>query len=263
MSQTHPSRAPRLPLSGWYVISTRPLHQHGGVRAAAARSGARVFALSTLKLQPLAAGPALRAALNCSRVIVSSPAAVRMAQAQQALSARRDQHWFALGAGSAAALHRAGIATVHTPENGSDSEALLSLPDLKSLRGERVGLITAPGGRGLIERRLLARGAQVCKAEVYRREALPVAPSRLRALLDLPPETALLMTSAEAFAPLWDALPPAARKRLLARPCVVASERLHEQARSLGFRRVLRAPDAGPASLLAALAEHVKRARFR
>ncbi len=263
MSPTRPSRAPRLPLSEWYVISTRPLHQHGGARAAAARLGAKVFALSTLKLQPLAAGPALRAALACSRVIVSSPAAVRMARPQQALAARRGQQWFALGSGSAAALRRAGIAAVQTPEHGSDSEALLALPALQSLRGEQVGLITAPGGRGLIERQLLARGAQVRKAEVYRREALEIAPARLQALAELGPESALLMTSAEAFAPLWQALTPAARKRLQARPCVVASERLQAQARALGFRKLVRAGDASPASLLSALAGYVKSARFR
>jgi uroporphyrinogen-III synthase len=239
------------------------LHQHGGVRAAAAKFGARVFALSTLKLQPLAAGPALRAALSCSRVIVSSPAAVRMAHAQLALGARRGQSWYALGAGSAGALHRFGIETVRTPEHGSDSEALLALPDLSSPRGERIGLITAPGGRGLIERSLAARGAQVLKAEVYQREALPVSAARLQKLLDLGSDTALLMTSAEAFAPLWQALPPAARKRLQSRPCVVASERLEAQARALGFRRLLRASDASPSSLLAALAHRVKDGRFR
>jgi uroporphyrinogen-III synthase len=239
------------------------LHQHGGVRAAAAKFGAHVFALSTLKLLPLAAGPALREVLACSRVIVSSPAAVTMAQAQTGLSARAGQAWFALGSGSAAALHRAGIENVHMPSHGSDSEALLALPNLQSLRGERIGLITAPGGRGLIERSLIARGARVLKAEVYRREALPVAPSRLKQLLELGPETALLMTSAEAFAPLWQALPPAARKRLQARPCVVAGARLEAQARELGFRRLLRAGDASPSSLLAALAERIKAGRFR
>ena len=186
-----------------------------------------------------------------------------MAHAQQPLSARRGQQWFALGSGSAAALHRAGVSSVHTPEHGSDSEALLALPQLQHLRGERVGLITAPGGRGLIERSLAARGAQVMKAEVYRREPLAITPSRLQQLLELGPNTALLMTSAEAFAPLWQCLPPAARKRLLARPCVVASERLEQQARTLGFRRVLHARDASPANLLSALVEHVQRVRFR
>lgn len=186
-----------------------------------------------------------------------------MAQAQTGLSERRGQAWFALGSGSAAALHRVGISEVHTPSQGSDSEALLALPLLQSLRGERVGLITAPGGRGLIERSLLARGARVLKAEVYRREALPPTPIRLQQLLELGPDTALLMTSAEAFAPLWQALPPAARKRLQARPCVVASARLQAQARELGFRCLLRARDASPSSLLAALAERMKGGRFR
>lgn len=186
-----------------------------------------------------------------------------MAHAQMPLPSRRDQIWFALGAGSSAALHRAGIETVCTPEHGSDSEALLALPQLQSLRGERVGLITAPGGRGLIERSLIARGAQVLKAEVYRRQPLAVTPARLQQLLELGPDTALLMTSAEAFAPLWHALPPAGRKRLLARPCVVASARLLAQAQDLGFRRLLRARDASPGSLLAALSERVQGGRFR
>lgn len=263
MSQSHSGPATQLPLSGWYVISTRPLNQHESARRAAARFGAQLFALSTLALKPLAAGATLRAALQCSRVIVSSPAAVRMAQAQVPLSTRRGQTWFALGAGSAAALRQSGVTRVQVPLQGSDSEALLALPDLRELRGERVGLITAPGGRGLIETALRARGAQVCKAEVYRREPLPVSEARLQALQALGANTALLMTSAEAFAPLWEALSPAARKRLQARPCVVASERLQAKARDLGFRRVLRASDARPAQLLAALASHVRGGRFR
>jgi uroporphyrinogen-III synthase len=49
-------------LSGWYVISLRPLGQHGALRQGAARLGARTFALSTLRLAPLAARFALKRA---------------------------------------------------------------------------------------------------------------------------------------------------------------------------------------------------------
>ncbi len=250
-------------LAGWYVISLRPLNQHASVRRAATRLGARTFALSTLRLRPLDASSSLRAALACPRVIVSSPAAVRLADAQLPLSQRRGQRWFALGAGSAAALKRCGIDGVRVPASGSDSEALLAHPDLQDVRGQAVGLLTAPGGRGLLADRLRARGAQMRIAEVYQRESLLIAPARLRALAALRGDFALFLTSQEAFDPLWQSLSPALRKRLSGRPCVVASERLAALARSLGFHRVLRASDARPSSLVAALASHVGVGRIR
>lgn len=253
----------QIQLAGWYVISLRPLNQHAGVRRAALRAGARAFALSTLRLRPLDAKPALRAALACPRVIVSSPAAVRLADAQLPLSKRRGQRWFALGAGSAAALHRRGIDGVRIPVAGSDSEALLAHPDLQDVRGQAIGLLTAPGGRGLLAERLRARGAQVRIAEVYRRESIVIAPTRLRALAALRGDVALLLTSREAFDPLWQSLSPQTRKRLVGRPCVVASDRLAALARSLGFKTVLRASNARPSSLLSTLASHVEAGRIR
>ena len=152
---------------------------------------------------------------------------------------------------------------VRIPAIGSDSEALLTHPELQKVRGQTIGLITAPGGRGLLATRLQASGALLKVAEVYRREPLSLAPARLRALAALPDTTATLLTSGEAFDRLWDALPPAARKQLTRRPCVVASDRLAAKAQALGFRHVLRATDARPASLLAALASHVRLGRFR
>lgn len=250
-------------MAGWYVISTRPLNQHGGVRRAASRFGARVFAVSTLRLQPLDAGATLRDALRCDLVIATSPAAVRSAHAQQSLAERRAQRWFALGAGSASALHRRGVATVTTPALGSDSEALLALPELKQVRGRSIGLLTAPGGRGLLHDRLRARGARLVIAQVYRRESRPVPPARRQALAGLPARSALLLTSGEAFDPLWRDLPEPVRERLRQRPCVVASDRLASHARELGFAQVLRAADARPASLLATLAHHVSTGGFR
>lgn len=258
-----PRASQPLPLQGWYVISLRPLNQHGGVRRSAARTGAKTFALSTLRLAALDAGDSLREALRCPRVIVTSPAAVRFAHAQQPLARRRGQCWFALGAGSAAALRRRGVTGVLRPEAGSDSEALLAHPRLQALRGESVGLVTAPGGRGLLAPALRARGAALVTAQVYRRETLAPKPARLRALAALPAQSALLLTSNEAFGTLWSALGERARQALRERPCIVASARLQAQAAALGFSRVVRAADARPSSLLGALAGHVGDGRFR
>jgi len=258
------SRAKKnLPLDGWYVISLRPLGQHGGVRRITAKFGAKTFALSTLRLQPIDAKKSLRQVLRCTRVVVTSPAAARLANRQVALGRRAGQQWFALGAGTAAALRRCGIGHVHMPTRGSDSEALLAHEALAQVRGETIGMITAPGGRGLLASELQARGANLLVAEVYRRQAIALAGARLRALDALPAATALLLTSSEAFSLLWRALDEKSRSRLLRRRCVVASNRLAAEALALGFSPVLRAGDAQPASLLSALADHVGERRFR
>ncbi len=252
-------------LHGWYVLSLRPLREHGAIRRQAARRGARCVAVSTLELEALPASAALGKALACARIVVTSPAAVRAAAAQPGWRPRRGQAWFALGEGSARALGRAGVAPtqVALPTDGHDSEALLALPGLHDVRGAAVGLLTAPGGRGVIARQLQQRGARLCVAEVYRRLPRVVAPSRLRALAALDDHGALLFTSDEALAPLWRVLPATERARWQARPCVVASDRLAARARALGFRHVLRAAGPSPAELLDALAAHVRHGRFR
>lgn len=253
----------KLSLRGWYVISTRPLGQHGGVRRSAASLGASVFALSTLRLQAMDARQSLPGVLRCPNIIVTSPAAVRFAQSQVALSTARESQWLAVGAGTAAALHRAGIAAVMTPVSRTDSEGLLALPPLQQIAGQHVGLITAPGGRGLLSSELTGRGARVEMAEVYRREPMAISPARLRSLDRLPESSALLLTSEEGFSPLWQALDAESRAALISRPCVVPGERLAALARALGFRRVLSAVNARPPQMLEALGKHVEAACFR
>jgi uroporphyrinogen-III synthase len=252
-----------LPLQGWYVISLRPLGQHASLRRHAARLGARTFAISTLRLQALPPDTALAQALRCPRVLFTSPAAVRFAQAAQPLRARAGQAWFAPGAGTAAALRRAGIETVQHPAREAGAEALLAMPQLQSIQGESVGVVTAPDGRDLLLDTLRERGARLALAMVYRREPMTPAAARLRALARLPARSALLLSSEEALQSLWRGLDEAARKALLRRTCVASSARLASRARALGFGAPLRARDARPESLLAALAAHAADARIR
>ena len=256
-----PRTPPSLPLSGWYVISLRPLGQHGALRRGAAKLGARTFALSTLRLQAQAAGEALADALHCPRVIATSPAAVRFAHAQRRLHARAGQQWFAPGAGTGAALRRAGIDYVHYPVGEAGADALLDDALLQSLRGARIGVLTAPGGRDRLQEELRARGAKLSVAEVYRREPAPPAPERLRKLARLPARSALMLSSGEALNVLWEALDADGRARLCRRSCVASSARLEAQARRLGFTALVRAASARPEQLLDALATHA--ASFR
>lgn len=249
-------------LAGWYVISLRPSGSHAPVRHAATALGARTLSISTLALRPQPAGPALQAALACPLVIVTSPAAVLFARRQLPLCATPGQRWLALGEASAKALQRAGIEDVRIPDAGSDSEALLSLPELQP-PPEAVGLVTAPGGRGLIAETLAHRGAQVHRANVYRREPLHPSAGRLRMLRKLSPRSALLVSSQEAFDGLWRRLDEAGRMALQARPVVASSPRLAAHLAGLGFQAIVLAPGAAPATMVEALAADVGQGRFR
>ena len=239
------------------MISLRPLGQHASVRRAAARAGARTLAVSTVALQALDAGMRLREALACSRVIVTSPAAAHFAAAQTPLRRRRGQCWLAVGQTTARVLHRAGVDAVETPRLDEDSESLLALPALRAIAGDTVGLITAPGGRGLLTTGLRRRRARVVVAEVYRRQARVLPLSRLAALAALPKTSALLVSSGEAFAALWTSLPEAARARLCRRPAVASSARLADLLRAHGFARVMCAGGTRPALMVQALATAV------
>lgn len=252
------SRALPAYTSAWYVISLRPLGQHAGVRRAAARQGARCFALSTLELRALPARDELKLALACPWVIVTSPAAARFAAARSALRRRRGQHWFALGRGTAAALQRAGVDTVTIPRAGSTSEALLAEFPIDAMRTGRVGLITAPGGRGEIAAALSRQRIELAIAEVYRRVVRPVHASRLAALFELPPRrSVLLISSAEAFEPLWQACTASQRERLRRFRCIASSERLRAFLASRGLQDCALADDASAGAMTAAAKAHL------
>jgi uroporphyrinogen-III synthase len=251
-----PSRHPQ-GLRGWTVISLRPRGQHGGLRAAASRRGARVLALSPFAVEPLADPlhrQALRQALAAGIVVWTSPNAVRAAAALQPLKPRPGQAWLAVGSSTRRALQRSGI-DARAPWR-MDSEGLLAMPELQDLRGCGVALVTAPGGRGLLAPALAGRGAQVLRADVYARRPIPFTHRALAALdaaLAAPQRVLLAVSSQEALERLLAAHP--SRHAALARSAVVAaSGRLADASRDAGFRRIATARNASPTALLEAAA---------
>lgn len=244
-------------LSGWWLVSLRPVAGHQSLRRAAAAFGARVVAVSTLRWQPLPASAALAAALTAPQVIFTSPAAVRFALQHGPLPMVSGQRGFAVGRTTANALRRAGMAEPRWPDTAQRAEGLLALPELQAVQGQPVGLITAPGGRDLLATGLAARGARVIRAEVYRRQPVTPSPARLRALFAPHPARALLVTSGEALAGLWDTLSPGQRQQACQWPVVASSARLAGLLRSDGFTTVIESGRPDPRSLLEALAAHV------
>lgn len=240
--------------SPWVLVSLRPQGGHAGLRAAAARHGARVLALSPWKLvrsDDPKARTDLRAALAASRVIFTSPAAVRFAAQLATLRRKRGQVFLAVGAASAEALRRAGADAVVFPQR-MDSEGLLALPELQGLRGLDVGLVTAPEGRDVLAPALRRRGARLLRADVYARVEIPPAAASVRRLLELQTPACVALSSGAALASALSRLPTDARARLLRLPAIAASERLATLARETGFTKVRAAAGPRPAQLLLA-----------
>ncbi|WP_299344976.1 uroporphyrinogen-III synthase [uncultured Pseudoxanthomonas sp.] len=238
----------------WYVISLRPQGAHDALRRAARRRDAGLLALSPWRIRRCddgAARDALRAALACPIVVFTSPAAVAAAHALQALRDRDGQVWLAVGSGTAAALRRAGIGHVSFPAR-MDSEGLLSLPELASIRGTPLGFVTAPDGRNLLVPTLHSRGARVHLAEVYRREPVALDARAIEAFAALDAPACLLLSSGAALEQVLAQLPGSLAARFKALPVAAASQRLVDAAREAGFAHVVLAEGPRPAQLMKA-----------
>lgn len=257
------------------VLSLRPVGDHAAMRKNAAKHGLRVIALSPWRIvanTDTATHGALREALAADIVIATSPAAARAAAVLAAtaehattesismppsaspmapLRRGHGQVWCAIGSGTARALRRAGIDTMHIPER-MDSEGLLALPALAEVRDRHVGLLTAPGGRDRIAPALRARGARVTRADVYAREPCAPQAATLARLRATRAPLLLPLSSGEALERLLDLLPADLRLRLLSARVLAASQRLADVARAHGFHDVRFAAGPRPAQLLAA-----------
>ncbi|WP_331713354.1 uroporphyrinogen-III synthase [Noviluteimonas gilva] len=224
------------------------------MRRAAARAGMGCVALSTMRI--VVCGDAktqrrLRDALAAPRVVFTSPNAVRAAASMGSLKRKRAQQFFAIGAGTAAALRRAGVDDVHVPAR-ADSDALLAMDALQDIAGMRVGLVTAPGGRDRLEPGLRARGASVLRADVYAREAQAPSPRAFAALRAARGRWAIALSSGEALRTLVEHAPADLVAKLRAARVLAGSPRLADEARALGFRDLRLAEGARPADLVAA-----------
>lgn len=247
--------ASRLPLAGTRIAITRPAGTGSALARQVRALGGAPLLLPGSSLRapadPKATAKALRAALASDSVIFTSPAAVRFAARLARL--RTSARVLAPGAGTLRALHRAGCTQVLAPTR-EDSEGILALPALRDVRGQRITLVGAAGGRGLLASELTARGARVSQVHVYARMPARLDARHASLLRRARHPLYVLLSSAEALANILAALPDDARRAMLAGTAVVSSKRLADAAQAAGFAGVLPAGSAHAADLLAAVA---------
>ena len=172
---------------GLGVVITRPRAAADSLAAVLARDGVRAFVFPALAIEDVPPSPAGEEALarmeHCHLAIFVSANAVEKGLAV----ARARGPWPAatrvagIGEATALALRNSGFDSVISPSERHDSEALLALPELRSVKGHNIVVFRGEGGRERLRDVLDARGARVDYIECYRRMRPRTDPGELLA----------------------------------------------------------------------------------
>ena len=121
------------------------------------------------------------------------------------------------------------------PEHGFNSEALLALPALQQVKGQRIIILRGEDGRALLGDTLSERGAEVSYANLYRRVQPEVDAATIKQLVEHTAVDIIVTTSGEGLENLCAMLGETYRAWLCRLPLVVVHQRLCDRARQLGF----------------------------
>lgn len=161
--------------------------------------------------------------------------------------------YYAVGEKTARAIQEQGVTAADTTR-AMTSEALLALPGLQSVWGQKILICRGKGGLPKLGECLHQRGAMVRYLELYERHKPHQLAERLRDLLPaLSPRDLLVAFSGETLQNLFSLLTDLGWCGF-ANPVLVPGKRVEELAYSLGFQRLICATDASEASMLNALA---------
>ncbi|MBA4682978.1 MAG: uroporphyrinogen-III synthase [Pseudomonas sp.] len=247
-------------MSAWRLLLTRPAEDCAALAQTLAAQGVVSHCMPLLAIEALDETPEQRSAFAdlqcyCAVIVVSKPAArIGLQLLAQHGAPTPDLPWFSVGAATAAVLAEQGL-SVHFPDSGDDSEALLALPALQqaiAAPAPRVLILRGEGGREFLAERLRSQGVSVDYLPLYRRVLPHYAPGELSRQVRAERLNGLVVSSGQGFEHLlqlagddWPAL-----ARL---PLFVPSPRVAEQACAAGAQIVVDCRGASAAALQAAL----------
>jgi len=253
------------PLSGRHIVVTRPAGQARHLADAIEGGGGTAVLFPVLAIHDIEDQAPLVAIAACIErfdlAIFISPNAVT--RALTAITARRpwpaNTRVAAMGKTSERELAHFGLTEVIAPSGRFDSEALLELPQMRDVAGQRVVIFRGDGGRELLGDTLTARGATVEYIECYRRgkpslDAAPLLKLWARGELD-----AIIATSSEGLRNLFEMVGSLGQTWLRTTPLLVPHQRIAEAAAGLGLISVV-TTEPGDDGLLAGLIAHFAKA---
>ncbi|OUS15736.1 hypothetical protein A9Q88_09925 [Gammaproteobacteria bacterium 50_400_T64] len=144
--------------------------------------------------------------------------------------------YFSVGPASAQPLQSQGIPVV-VPESGYSSEALLVLPALNAVQGEKIIIFRGGRGRDLLEQTLTSRGAIVDCCELYRR-VVDLQNSQIIGELIQVKSPLVLIYSGQVLDALLAVTPETCLAKLKTLPIIVPGDRVANLVRSRGFTSV-------------------------
>ncbi len=188
----------------------------------------------------------------CDRLILTSAESVRRSVELLGAETLSACPLVVPGPGTRDVANSLGLKQVVCPKSVGNSESMLALAELKDVKGLRVIILAAAGGRQLLAKTLAARGAMVDCLHVYRRLPRRLPEATLAALAQAR-SSACLLASAGALHGLKEQLDPELWQRVINGVMVAPSPRVAELAEKMGGSRVERAASADNVAMLEAL----------
>jgi uroporphyrinogen-III synthase len=225
-------------LTGMHIAVTRPPEQATKLTAAIAAEGGQVISFPLLDIKGLDKLDDFHAAVTPLSqfdwaVFISSNAVQHGMPLLQQAGIPPQLKFAAIGPTTAASLQGFGVTEILIPSERFDSEALLALPALQQMQGQRVLIVRGVGGREVLADTLKQRGAEVIFGECYRRVNPQSSAQVLAQAYDEGKLQGIVVTSSEALRFLLDLAQGDAW--LQATPVFVNHARIAEQAKAAGL----------------------------
>ncbi len=265
-------------LEGMHILITRPEAQAVLWAKQLHELGAKVTLQPMLAIRPVDDNEAKQAIINTI---------LRLDEYQKAIFVSQnaveygidwiDQYWpqlpakinlLAVGSSTATLLNEkinqlGGVDSSHTinfPEQAMNSEALLALPILQAVDGEKILIFRGCGGRTYLGKSLEARGALVDYCELYRR-LIPDAIDSAK-ITQFKKSTQLPVTAVHSGETLHNLCTAIQANDLLwikQQALLVPGERVAQLAKDLHFENIIIAKNATHESMIEALHDWQKR----
>ena len=258
-----------LDLTGLKVLITRPVSRAQSLAHTIEQAGGTALVFPSITIMPPTDTNAMQQSLMQSSymdyMILTSVNALHFSQRHLLKYLRQSNHGpelIAIGPASAGALEQAGLAPASYPTENFSSEGLLALPQLQTIEGQAIMLLTGERPRPLLAKQLKQRGARLTTVFCYRRDcpttpATPLYTAWARGKIDV-----AVITSQESLQNLWHIVGLRGQADLQQTALVVNSPQLRAVAQGLGWLApIITVSHAADSAIVSGLARYYEEYR--